>query len=88
MQAPRVILLYDDYCRWCTLLAKTASKLSRAYIQIIGHYSAPGSKVKKLYFKNGDNPEEMFWLIKDDAAYGGRKGLLPLATEMLRGMIL
>ena len=87
MPSPRVILLYDNYCRWCTLLAESASKLSRAYVRIVGHYSSLGRTVKQLYFKKGDNPEEMFWLIKDDTAYGGRKGLLPLATEILRGML-
>ena len=88
MQSPRVILLYDDYCRWCTLLAESASKLSRAYVRIVGHYSSLGRIVKDHYFNASDNPEELFWLIKDDTCYGGRKGLLPLATEILRGMLV
>lgn len=88
MRTPQVILLYDDYCKWCTLMAESAAKLSRTYVRIVGHYSSLGRRVKAIYFKIGDNPEEMFWLIKDDTAYGGRKGLLPLATEILRGMLL
>jgi len=68
-------------------MAEYAAKLSRAYIRIVGHYSRLGRRVKAIYFDNDDRPEEMFWLIKDDTAYGGRNGLLPLATEILRGMI-
>lgn len=87
-QSPRVILLYDDNCRWCTVFAEAASRLSRTYIRIVGHYSGLGRTVKEHYFNAGDNPEEMFWLIKDGTAYGGRNGLLPLVTEILRGMII
>jgi hypothetical protein len=87
MQNLRVILLYDNYCKWCTLMAESAAKLSRAYIRIVGHYSGLGRRVKAIYFNADDHPEEMFWLIKDDTAYGGRNGLLPLATEILRGML-
>lgn len=87
MRSPRVILLYDDYCRWCTVFAEAASRLSRTYVRIVGHYSNLGRIVKEHYFNTEDNPEEMFWLIRDDTAYGGRNGLLPLATEILRGMI-
>ncbi len=68
-------------------MAESAAKLSRAYVRIIGHYSALGRRVKAVYFNRDDYPEEMFWLIKDDTAYGGRNGLLPLATEILRGML-
>lgn len=87
MQSPQVILLYDNNCRWCTLMAESAYKLSRAYIHIVGHYSGLGRRVKAIYFNADDQPEEMFWLIKDDTAYGGRNGLLPLATEILRGIL-
>ena len=30
---------------------------------------------------------DMFWLIIDEEAYGGRYGLLPLLKEVVRGML-
>ncbi len=87
MQTPQVILLYDNNCKWCTIMAESAAKLSRTYVRIVGHYSRLGRRVKAIYFNIEDHPEDMFWLIKDDTAYGGRNGLLPLATEILRGML-
>ncbi len=87
MRNPQVILLYDNYCRWCTRMATTAAKFSRAHVSLVGHYSGLGRRVKAVYFSAEDHPEEMFWLIKDDTAYGGRNALLPLATEILRGIL-
>ncbi len=67
-------------------MAESAAKLSRTYVRIVGHYTGLGRRVMASYFSRDDHPEEMFWLIKNDTAYGGRNGLLPLATEILRGM--
>ncbi len=33
------------------------------------------------------NARDMFWMVIDDQAYGGRYGLLPLLKEVVRGML-
>ncbi len=69
------------------MLADAAARLSRMSVRIVGHYTGTGYMVKRQFFDAADQPEEMFWLIKDDTCYGGRKGLLPLATEIVRGIL-
>lgn len=44
----------------------------------MGHYSEEGEKFRKLIFPPNFNETEMFWIITDNRAYGGRSGLLPL----------
>ena len=79
-------LIYDDKCSSCTIFAESAFKYSRGQINCIGHYSANGEKLRKLLFPANYNETEMFWLIKDNNAYGGRSGLLPLFVLIIKGI--
>ena len=80
-------LIYDDKCSSCTIFAEYAFKYSGGQINCIGHYSANGAKLRKLLFPANYNETEMFWLIKDNIAYGGRSGLLPLLILIIKGMV-
>jgi hypothetical protein len=80
-------LIYDDRCSSCTIFAEYAFKYSRGQINCIGHYSNNGQKLRKLIFPANYNETEMFWLIKDNNAYGGRSGLLPLLILIIKGIV-
>lgn len=76
------LLIYDNHCKPCTQFASIVRRLSRGWIIAIGHYSIEGEKFLKL-----PNARDMFWIIIDDQAYGGRYGLLPLFKEVIRGIL-
>lgn len=76
------LLIYDDHCKPCSQFASIASRLSRGWIVAIGHYSSEGEKFIHL-----PNARDMFWMIIEEQAYGGRYGLLPLLREVMRGML-
>ena len=79
-------LIYDDKCSSCTIFAESAFKYSRGQLNCIGHYSVNGENLRKLIFPANYNETEMFWLIKDNNAYGGRSGLLPLLVLIIKGI--
>jgi hypothetical protein len=81
------ILIYDDRCSSCTIFAEYAFKYCKGQINCIGHYSNNGQKLRKLIFPANYNETEMFWLIKDNNAYGGRSGLLPLLVLIITGIV-
>lgn len=74
----RPVLIYDDRCSSCTVFAKYVVKYSRGQINCIGHYSKEGEKLRKIVFPPNYNETEMFWIVTNSHAYGGRSGLLPL----------
>ncbi len=80
------LLIYDDTCYLCGKFANTARRLSRGYIDIVGHYSKEGISAKSKIFPVGFDPTTMFWLVKYTQAFGGRSGLLPVAAEILKGI--
>jgi hypothetical protein len=82
----RPVLIYDDKCSSCTVFAKYAFKYSRGQINCIGHYSKEGQKLRKFIFPPNYNETEMFWLIKENRAFGGRSGLFQLLVLILRAM--
>jgi hypothetical protein len=83
----RPLLIYDDKCSSCRKFAKIASILSKGWIRTAGHYhSQEAIKAKKLVFPAHYDPTRMFWLIKEDGAYGARSGLLPVVKEIFRGI--
>jgi len=69
------LVVYDDRCYLCTKFAKVVNFLSRGNLTIIGHYSKQGENIRNQILD--DSALEMFWLINDNTAYGGRAALFP-----------
>ncbi|MEM2919132.1 MAG: hypothetical protein QXW14_01055 [Candidatus Nitrosocaldus sp.] len=91
----RMLLLYDDECYYCTRFALFVHKLY-AYlgykVVLVGLYTTDGYNVKRsLLYERSSNPDGMFWLIQINPdhikAYGGRRALLKLAIELIRGIV-
>src|ERR1044071_9208953 len=80
------VLIYDDRCSTCTLFAAYAFKFSRRQINCMGHYSKEGQKFKKMIFPPKYDGNEMFWIVFNDDAYGGRSAILPLLVLIIRGI--
>ena len=80
------VLIYDDRCSSCTLFAAYAFKFSRRQIDCMGHYSKEGQKFKKMIFPPNYNETEMFWIVSNGHAYGGRSALLPLLVLIIKGI--
>ncbi len=80
------VLIYDDRCSSCTLFALYAFKYSRNHIDCVGHYSKEGQKLRKMVFPPDYNETEMFWIVSNDHAYGGRSALLPLLVLIIKGI--
>ncbi len=75
------IVVYDDECYLCTKFAKMVNFLSRGNITIIGHYSNQGESIRNEILD--DSALEMFWLIDEKTAYGGRAALFPLIRAII-----
>ena len=52
-------------------------------ISLIGHYSKDGLRMRS---RLGDHATEMFWLLEDTVAFGGRAALLPLLYHTCRAI--
>ena len=76
------IVLYDDQCYLCTKFAKVVNSLSKGNLAIIGHYSNQGIKIRNQLLD--DSALEMFWLIDEKMACGGRAAIIPLILAMFR----
>ena len=84
----RPLLIYDDKCYSCMKFAKTASALSRGWIRTAGHYySQEAKEAKEMIFQPGYDATKMFWLVNKNGAHGARSGLLPVAREIIVGML-
>ena len=70
------MVVYDNQCYLCVKFAKMIEFLTRGNLTMIGHYSELGVKLRKTIL--GESALEMFWLIDEKTAYGGRAALLPL----------
>lgn len=75
------ILVYDNRCYLCVKFAKMIEFLTRGNMTIIGHYSETGIRLGKTIL--GELSTEMFWLIDEKIAYGGRSALLPLLRAII-----
>ena len=75
------IVVYDDQCYLCTKFAKTVNFLARGNITIIGHYSNQGEIIRSQILD--DSALEMFWLIDEKIAYGGRAAIFPLIRSII-----
>ena len=76
------IVVYDDQCYLCTKFAKFVNFLSKGKLAIIGHYSNQGVQIRNQLLD--DSALEMFWLIDEKMAYGGRAAIFPLILSILR----
>lgn len=75
------IVIFDDRCYLCSKFAKIVSLLSRGSLTIIGHYSNKGREIREQFLD--DSALEMFWLIDEKTAYGGRAALIPLLNKII-----
>ncbi|MEK6865019.1 MAG: hypothetical protein AABX06_00900, partial [Thermoproteota archaeon] len=64
------MIVYDNQCYLCVKFAKMIEFLTRGNLIMIGHYSEFGVKLRKTIL--GESALEMFWLIDEKTAYGGR----------------
>ena len=77
------IVIYDDKCSLCSMFAKMVSFFGCGRISLIGHYSKDGLRMRS---RLGDHATEMFWLLEDTVAFGGRAALLPLLYHTCRAI--
>ena len=75
------IIVYDNQCYLCVKFAKMIEFLTRGNLTMIGHYSEFGLKLRQTML--GESALEMFWLIDEKTAYGGRAALLPLLRTII-----
>jgi len=75
------IIVYDDLCYLCTKFAKIVNFLARGNITIIGHYSNQGESIRNEILD--DSALEMFWLIDEKTACGGRAAIFPLFRAII-----
>lgn len=78
------ILLYDNYCSVCYTMAKIAWKLSRKRIIVIGMYTKEADFIRHLI--NPKTYQTMSWLLYNNKIFGGRKIILPIIKEIIKGI--
>ncbi|MEJ2260272.1 MAG: hypothetical protein P8X83_01235 [Nitrosopumilaceae archaeon] len=76
------IVLYDDQCYLCTKFARVVNFISKGKLAIIGHYSNQGVQIRNQLLDG--SALEMFWLIDENMAYGGRAAIFPLIFAMFK----
>jgi len=84
----RPILLYDNDCGICSRFAHIAERTSKGWVDTVGLFTKRGMRIKSDFFSPSDRPDDNFWLLIGDVGYGGRSGLLPLAREIVRGLVI
>ncbi len=82
----RPILIYDNFCYSCTKFAQISRILSRDRIYLVGHYTDEGQEIKACVFPDGFDSNTMFWMVTARGAFGARSGLLPLVSEIIKGL--
>jgi len=75
------IVVYDDQCYLCTKFAKIVNFLARGNLTIIGHYSNQGEEIRNQILD--ESALDMFWLIDEKNAHGGRAALFPLIRSII-----
>ena len=88
MTLARPILLYDHDCGVCSRFAHIAERTSTGWIDTVGLFTKRRTRIKSDFFNSKDRPDDNFWLLVGDVGYGGRSGLLPLAREIVRGLVI
>jgi len=75
------IVVYDDQCYLCTQFAKIVNFMARGNLTIIGHYSNQGEEIRNQILD--ESALDMFWLIDEKNAHGGRAALFPLIRSII-----
>ncbi len=75
------VILYDNKCNLCTRFAHIVNWLARGNLSIAGHYTAHGNRIRSAVLDS--SATEMFWVVGERKAYGGRAALLPLVSAIL-----
>ena len=75
------IVLFDNQCYLCMKFAKMVNFFARDKITMVGHYSEFGGKIRESILD--ESALDMFWLISQKRAYGGRAALFPLLKSIL-----
>lgn len=75
------VMLYDDKCHICIGFARVVNRLAKGRLTIVGHYTKEGRRLRETHLY----PEatEMFWILDEREAYGGRAAL----PQLLRCII-
>ncbi len=76
------LVIYDNQCYLCIKFAKFVNFLARGRLRIVGHYTQLGQKLRESILDS--SALEMFWFVDGKTAYGGRAGLLPLMSAIIR----
>lgn len=76
------LVIYDNHCYLCVKFAKVVNFLARGRLRIVGHYTQLGQKLRESILDS--SALEMFWFVDGKIAYGGRAGLLPLMSAIIR----
>jgi len=76
------LILYDNQCYLCVKFAKVVNFLARGRLRIVGHYTELGKKLREEILDA--SALDMFWYVDRKTAYGGRAGLLPLMSAVIR----
>lgn len=76
------LVLYDNQCYLCVKFVKFVNFLTRGRLRIVGHYTELGKKLRKEILDA--SALDMFWYVDRKTAYGGRAGLLPLMSAIIR----
>ena len=75
------LVVYDDRCGPCTSFAAAVGSLAGGRIPLVGHHTELGRRLRDAAL-GGDAALDMFWVLEDSAAYGGRSALLPLVRAV------
>ncbi len=75
------IVVYDDQCYLCTKFANIVVFLARGNLSIFGHYSILGEDISNQLLV--ESALDMFWLIDEKTAHGGRAALFPLIRAII-----
>jgi hypothetical protein len=76
------LVIYDNHCYLCVKFAKFVNFLARGKLRIVGHYTQLGQKLRENVLDS--SALEMFWFVDGKTAFGGRAGLIPLISAIIR----
>lgn len=76
------LVVYDDRCAPCTSFARAVGALARGRLPLVGHHTELGKSLRAGRL-GGDSALEVFWVVGDGAAHGGRAALLPLLKAVV-----
>ena len=69
-------------CDPCASFASAVGRITGGRMPLVGHHTALGRRLREQAL-GGDSALDMFWVVEEDAAHGGRSALLPLLRAVL-----